>query len=545
MTMTRTWTMTLGRLGAVGALALSVGCASIQKKTTGAGGGDDDLPREPGSSADALSVVAPTVKTPARNITADQRAEFERALAVYERLKKAGPLKGGECSEAASAFRRAADSTNLPEARHAEATVYFECGKKSDAIAIWEKLAGGPRPSALGIIGLGVVALQNGDAAKAETLFNRAVEADPLVNSVTARLNLATMLRDRARQTRSVGEKNTLNDQVLRHLRTVLALDGNNLEAYAKLCHFYYDIGLSEAAKLIALQATKKGEEIATGKIEDDTSTMGAATVDTGAAAKKGKDRGEDAAPRRRTVAVQGTGWTPEMKKHIAVVYNTLGLVALDKKSFVDATSNFRRAVEMDPALYEGRLNLAAVSLKFRNYKIAEENFRAVLAAHPKNYEAIIGLGVALRGNKQFDEAEQQYVNAQKVDPARPESYFNLGLLNQEYRGSEKETLQKAQGYYREFLQRGGNTSAKMRKDAERRIKDIDELFVAIEEAAKLQREAEELQKKADEQQKKADEEMKRQADAEKAPAAATAESKQPPAGGATPTNTLAPPPAK
>jgi tetratricopeptide (TPR) repeat protein len=178
------------------------------------------------------------------------------------------------------------------------------------------------------------------------------------------------------------------------------------------------------------------------------------------------------------------------MRKHIAIVHNTMGLISLNKKSYKDAIPSFKKAVELNPELYEARMNLAAVSLRFRDYVTAEENFRAVVAAQPRNYAAAIGLGVALRGNRKYDEAEQQYLAAQKIDPSQGDSYFNLGLLYQEYKGSEKPILQKAQGYYRDYLSHsGGPNGNKLRRDAEKRIKDIDELFVALEEAAKLQKE--------------------------------------------------------
>ena len=51
-------------------------------------------------------------------------------------------------------------------------------------------------------------------------------------------------------------------------------------------------------------------------------------------------------------------------------------------------------------------------------------------------------------------EAEQQYVAAQKLDPSNPSSYFNLGLLYQDYKDGQKPSLHTAQDYYRQFLKR-------------------------------------------------------------------------------------------
>ena len=99
-------------------------------------------------------------------------------------------------------------------------------------------------------------------------------------------------------------------------------------------------------------------------------------------------------------------------------------------------------------------VTLAALSLNNRDYKTAEENFRAVIQSQPKNYEAAIGLGVALRGGKKIDEAEAQYNEAQKLDPSNPSSYYNLGLLYQDYKDGQKPSLQKAQDYFSQELRK-------------------------------------------------------------------------------------------
>jgi Flp pilus assembly protein TadD len=380
-------------------------------------------------------------------------------------------------------------------------------------------------------------------------MFLRAVEVDPL-HTIEARNNLAQLLRDKARRSSSEGEKKGYIGQAVQHLRTVLALDSNNLQAFATLAFIYYDMNMLEMAKLVGNQAIKKGEEIATGKFDEEkTEERGGDKAGGGKKAKKAKRaekadaEGEDGKLAKEVnVSGEGTGYTGDMKDSLALVYNTLGLVELKRKKISPAIGQFRKAVEMNPKLAEARMNLAALSLNNRDYKTAEENFRSVLQLQPKNYEAVIGLGVALRGNKKIDEAETQYTAAQKLDSSNPSSYFNLGLLYQDYKGGDKPVLQKAQEYYRQFLGKAnGGTSDGLRKDAEKRIKDIDETFVALAEAAKLQAEAEEMQKKAEEQQKKMEEEMKKQEAAEAAskggaaaPAAAGAAGAAP-AAGATP----------
>ena len=471
----------------------------------------------------------PTLKrrVSGRQVTEEQKAVFDKAVADYQKAKKGGSLTPGDCGSLAAAFKRLADqNANFLEARDNEATIYLECGRKDEAVGIWNSMASGAKPYAPALANLGYLAWQSGNKSAAETYFNRSVQADPLIGSIYARINLAQILRERARAV-SDSEKKPLNDQAVRHLRTVLALDGNCLQAYAGLTYIYYDLGLPDAAKLVGAQAIKRAKEIATGKFEDE-STVAEEVAKRGRRTKakreKEKEKEEEGkeggAKADDDEGASGVGYTTETKKAVAVVYNTMGMIALSKKNYTEATKNYTRAVEFDPTLSEARLNLGALSLKFRNYDIAEQNLRAVLRAQPRNYEAVIGLGVALRGNRKFDEAEAEYNRARQMEPQRPEAYFNLGVLYQEYKaGSDKPMLQKAQAYYRDYLSRA--QSPKMRKDAEKRIKDIDDTFAALIEADKMMKEAEAMQRKAEQQQKEMEEKMKRMEAEEKARAEA------------------------
>ncbi|MBN2573456.1 MAG: tetratricopeptide repeat protein, partial [Deltaproteobacteria bacterium] len=499
----------------VTALALLAGGCATSKS------GKEPLPDEewtPGAAPKSGAAAAasgpadiPLIqKKSGRQVDEDAKIAFEKAATDYQEAKKKGPLAPADCNALASRFKKLADKTPaLLEARNNEATIYLECGRKDDAVRIWNSLASGAKPYAPALANLGYLAWQSGNKANAESLFNRSVQADPLIGSIYARINLAQMMREQAR-TAGEGQKRALNDQAVRHLRTVLALDGNSLQAYAGLCYIYFDLGLPEAAKLVGAQAIKRAKEIATGKFEDEA-TFAEEVAKRGRRARGRKaaaaEEAKEASKEAEDEGVSGPGYTTEMKKAVAVVYNTLGMISLSKKSYTEAIKNYRNAVAADPNLNEARLNLAAISLKFRNYDIAEQNLRAVLKAQPSNYEAIIGLGVALRGSRKFDEAEAEYNRARQLQPQRPEAYFNLGVLYQEYKaGSDKPMLHKAQNYYRDYLSR--SHSPKMRKDAEKRIKDIDETFAALIEADKMMKEAEEMQRKAEAQQKLMEEQM-------------------------------------
>jgi Tfp pilus assembly protein PilF len=475
-----------------------------------------------------------------RAITEDQRADFQKAMQRYESAKKSGGLSGSECSSVSEAFKSVADSSpGLPEARFNQGAVLAECGKQEDAERIWK----GQPSYGPAIANRGFLAWKRGEPQEAESLFNQAIKDDPL-HTVEARNNLAQILRDKARRASSPEEKKGYVAQAVSNLRTVLALDSNNLQAFSTLAFIYYDMNMLEMAKLVGNQAVSKADEIATGKFAEEK--VEEAAEGKAAKGKKGKKEKKDSGggddteggklAKEVNVHEEGTGVTAEMKKELAVVYNTLGLVELKKKNISPAIGQFKKAVGMNPKLAEARLNLAVLSLNNRDYNTAEENFKAVLELQPKNFEAAIGLGVALRGNKKIDEAETQYNTAEKLDPSSPWSYFNLGLLYQDYKDGQKPSLHKAQDYYRQFL---GHTNDKtpdsFKRDAEKRIKDIDEIYVALDEAAKMQAESEAMQKKAEEQQKQMEEQMKKQeADEAAAKAAKDGAKGAAPAGAAT-----------
>jgi tetratricopeptide (TPR) repeat protein len=516
--------------------SVNIGCGSSpppkahtagnESEETGTMGGEP-TEHDTISKAGAAQLIPKEKK---RALTEDQRADFEKAMQRYASAKKSGGLSGSECSNVSDAFKSVADSNpGLSEARFNQGAVLAECGRGEDAERIWRGMSN----SGPALTNLGYAAWKRGERGEAESDFNKAIQVDPL-HTVEALNNLAQILRDKARHASSPDEKKQYVSQAVSKLRTALALDSNNLEAFSTLAFIYYDMNMLEMAKLVGNQAVAKADEIATGKFaEEKVEEAAEGKAGKGKKAKKekagaGKEGGGDDAEggklaKEVNVHEEGTGVTADMKRNLAVVYNTLGLVELKKKNISPAIGQFKKSVEMNPKLAEARLNLAVLSLNNRDYNTAEENFRKVLEIQPKNYEAAIGLGVALRGNKKIDEAEAQYSSAEKLDPSNPWSYFNLGLLYQDYKDGQKPSLHKAQDYYRQFL---GHTNDKTpesyKKEAEKRIKDIDEIYVALDEAAKMQAEAEEMQKKAEEQQKQMEEQMKKQ-EADEAAAAAKA----------------------
>ena len=135
----------------------------------------------------------------------------------------------------------------------------------------------------------------------------------------------------------------------------MLALDSNNLQAFSTLAFIYYDMNMLEMAKLVGNQAIKKAEEIATGKFEEEkveearkarpARRQARARARQGEG-REGRRRRGGAKPKEIDVREAGTGVTGDMKKQLAIVHNTLGLVELKKKNISPAIKQFKEAVD-------------------------------------------------------------------------------------------------------------------------------------------------------------------------------------------------------
>jgi len=193
--------------------ALLTSFVAIGLLTTGCGGGQKP-PAETAASADEAppggppekglsGSVSPKLsggeaivpKAAKRAISDDDRADFDKVNARYQAAKKAGKVED-DCSSLSNAFGKVADSSpGILEARFNQGAVLQECGREDDAVRIWEQMPKyGPA-----ITNIGFVAWRKGDTSRAESLFNKAVEIDPL-HTIEARNNLAQLLRDKARR---------------------------------------------------------------------------------------------------------------------------------------------------------------------------------------------------------------------------------------------------------------------------------------------------------------------------------------------------------
>jgi hypothetical protein len=116
---------------------------------------------------------------------------------------------------------------------------------------------------------------------------------------------------------------------------------------------------------------------------------------------------------------------------------------------------------------------------------------------HPNDYDAHLGLALALRGQIDDSNYEKQVAAVQseldackKIDSARPDAYFNEGILTQEYKAKGAGATDKAVAVYQQakqvfqaFLEKAAGKSeydGAVKKTKER-MQDIDDTVTFLQ----------------------------------------------------------------
>jgi tetratricopeptide (TPR) repeat protein len=160
----------------------------------------------------------------------------------------------------------------------------------------------------------------------------------------------------------------------------------------------------------------------------------------------------------------------------------------------------FQAAASLDPHFFEAQMNLAEINLSFRGFDKAEGAFRKALEMHANDYDAHLGLALALRGqidetnyDKEVAAVQAELTACKNIDPARPDAYFNEGILTQEYKtkgadgsgGVDKAVAvyQQAKQIFQVFIEKaaGKNEYAGAVKKSQERMQDIDDTVTFLQ----------------------------------------------------------------
>ncbi len=369
-----------------------------------------------------------------------------------------GDWNADACNEVAGQFEDAAEAQpngNFPEAWFNRGLVYLRCGMNDQATtALNRAVQAGNGNYCRAKVELGVMAYRARDTARARTLVEEAIRQDP-THCVEGYSNLAMLLR----------EQNPTTDQqwaeVISNIRRALALDDRYLPARNQLALSY----LQQAG--------------------DDPNSQRIFLA------------GLVCAQAAQVAQAHQADLPADVRGFLADIHNTWGIVDIRRGEIIKALGHFQRAFQLNPSMFEAWVNYGTINLSFRGYQDAREAFQHAVELRADNYDAHVGLGVALRGlaaatenrdQAMLTQAQQEYERAQQIDAARPDAYYNLGVLHLSYMGGQIPDLERAKGFLQQFQQRAGSNPryATHNTQAAQHIRNIDQTIAALRAMASL-----------------------------------------------------------
>jgi tetratricopeptide (TPR) repeat protein len=105
------------------------------------------------------------------------------------------------------------------------------------------------------------------------------------------------------------------------------------------------------------------------------------------------------------------------------------GREALSKKSALDATAHFQRALFIYPEFFEAHLLLATAFMDLRDWQKAETAMLRALQIRSDNSTALLALGEIYWREKRYDEAEQTLLKGLKLEEKNWHGNFTLARL--------------------------------------------------------------------------------------------------------------------
>jgi len=92
------------------------------------------------------------------------------------------------------------------------------------------------------------------------------------------------------------------------------------------------------------------------------------------------------------------------------------------------AVKSFKRAIEMNPEMFESRNDLGAVYFKNKDYGLAEASFGAALRLKPEASASRFNLGLCLARQGRYSDAIQELERVIQATPDDPLALYELGL---------------------------------------------------------------------------------------------------------------------
>ncbi len=339
--------------------------------------------------------------------TENATESFDRALQIDSRLADVSYERGliaadqQRWMQASEYFRQAlAVAPDHVRAHLAHGEMILRMGDFDAAAGEFSTVLQLDRFNSSAHYGIGLVRLQQGELADAESEFLHALSLQPKAVAVQESLG-QTLVRE-----------HKWND-ALPVLRAVLAQNQNSIEALNALATTLERQG----DKASAAEQFKRARELSRQELllhrTQGENNQGLVYWHAGHL--------EDAAAAFRR-AIQ-------MKPDYAEAHNNLGGVLWQLNDSAPALAEFQAAVRYSPNFAEAQNNWGTVLLHAGEFDYAIEHFRAALAIRPGFALAHLNLGHALVGEHNLDTAETEFRDATMLVPEMAAAHAELGLL--------------------------------------------------------------------------------------------------------------------
>jgi tetratricopeptide (TPR) repeat protein len=403
--------------------------------TAACGGGDNKPAATAGVNKPNGTAAAPA------DLSKDAQAKFNAAIDAFVEHDKKNDWNDDSCKDVASQFEGVGKNA---QAIFNAGLAYQRCNDDKNAKAKFEQaLAVDPKfHHARAQLALYQYKADGNEDTAIGSLQQAVTDAQ--FQNVPALVDLATVQMARDSAQGGQGCKDDMECAKL-NLQRALAIDDAYMPAFNQLALYYFQLAKKRAGAVKGTSKSSKGRQII-----------------TSASSQKRADV--------QQLELAGLVCSQAIRKNsnYAPIYNTMGLIQNELGQVNNAVSSFGKAAQLDPKFFEAQMNFAAVNLGFRGFDQAAGAYKKALAMRPNDYDAHLGLALALRGpitgsETDYDQrvagVQSELDAAKKIDPNRPDAYYNEGILTQEFKaksgGAKEKTiaaLEDAKKIFQTFL---------------------------------------------------------------------------------------------
>jgi len=430
------------------------------------GGGGGEPVKSPTGKHGGTDTVAPPV-----DVSKPALEKFNTALDSFVEHDKANDWSDANCAAVAKLFDEAvaAQKGKFAQATFNAGLAFQRCNDDKNAKAKFEQaLKDDPKfHHARAQLALYQYKQDSNEDAAIGAMQQAVTDAQ--FQNVPALVNLAMfqMQRDGA-----TGQQDCKDDMecAKKNLQRALAIDDAYMPAFNQLALYYFQLAKKRAGAVKSSAKGSRGRQVV-----------------THAAAHKRADQ------QQLELAALVCSQAIRKNANYAPIHNTAGLIQNELGQVNGAVGEFATAAKLDPKFFEAQMNFAAVNLGFRGFEQAQSAYTKALAMRPNDYDAHLGMALALRGpitgsetdyDARVNAVQAELDAAKKIDAARPDAYYNEGILTQEFKAKgsldkekQKALLRQSQQTFQSFIDKA---SGKPEYDgavkrSKERIQDIDD----------------------------------------------------------------------